>query len=187
MLVGKLIKPCKICLYEQEDDGKIESFSLLKLDLLEAIELYNKGIENKSEIEYTLDKCVIIKYSGNDSVHQYWKELAVAHKAQNPAEFTDVSKAFKSNVAGTSVLIRDPIKQIIRIAKRDGDETNTINRMCIDNEIRERFFSDAKRSTYFRTNKKYAIDKIDKSIYDYWDIMINNMYVSQKAIMEKNS
>ena len=38
MLIGKLIKPCKICLYEtRKDGGEIESFSLLKLSTLNAI------------------------------------------------------------------------------------------------------------------------------------------------------
>ena len=32
MIIGKLIKPCKICLYDlDKDGGEIESFSLLTL------------------------------------------------------------------------------------------------------------------------------------------------------------
>lgn len=174
MIIGRLIKPCKICLFEQqEDDGKIESFSLLKLNLIEAINLFNKG----SEIEYTLDNSIVIKYSGNDSVHQYWKELAIAHRASNPTDFIDVSKSFKSTTPGTSVLIRDPIKQIIRIAKRNGDDTNTINRICIDDKDRENFFYDSKKSKYFLTNKKYAIDKEDSKLYKNWAIKMNNTYL----------
>ena len=78
MIIGKLIKPCKICLYDlDKDGGEIESFSLLKLSFNELSQILTKAIETKKEIEYPLDGSVVIKYSGNDEVHKVWKEIAV--------------------------------------------------------------------------------------------------------------
>ena len=91
MLFGKLVKPCKICIYEQQKDGgEIESFSLLKLSLIEVYSLLNKTSANN--IETTLDGSVVIKYSGNDITHKEWKNLACEHLKKNPSNFVDVSK-----------------------------------------------------------------------------------------------
>lgn len=177
MLFGKLIKPCKICIYEQQEDGgEIESFSLLKLSLSEVYRLL-VIVADKKDIETTLDSSIVIKYSGNDSIHQEWKKLASEHLKKNPNNFVDVSKKYKSDILGTSCLIRDPKKHIIRIALRRGDDNCTINRLCIDNSIRERFFQDAKVSTFFRETKKYAIDSKDLKVYTYWSTYMNNEYI----------
>lgn len=182
MLIGKLIKPCKICFYEQDqDNGEIESFSLLKLNIIEFIKLYSIAMVNNMVIEETLDNSIVIKYSGDDTLHQCWKELAMNHKTANPSNFTDVSKSFKSEIEGTSVLIRDPIKEIIRIAKREGNDTDTINRICISNKDREDFFYSAKRSKYFNDTGKYAISSDDAKIYEYWSIRMNNAYLYHKG------
>ena len=177
MLIGKLIKPCKICIYEQkEDGGEVESFSLLKLSLGEIYSLLSQ-VKNKETIENTLDGSLVIKYSGNDEIHKRWRQLAVEHLKKGPSSFIDVSKKYKSNISGTSVLIRDAKKHIIRIAFRNGDDTNTINRMCISNEERERFFQDAKMSNVFKIDHKYALDTRDINMYTYWSKFINTRYI----------
>ena len=51
MLIAKLIKPCKICIFEKEDGGEVESFSLLKLSLSELTQLLVKVTEGKNVIE----------------------------------------------------------------------------------------------------------------------------------------
>ena len=176
MLFGKLIKPCKICIYEQkEDGGEIESFSLLKLSLPEVYILLSQA----KDVECTLDSSIVIKYSGNDSIHQEWKKLAVEHTKKNPSNFRDISKKYKTDIAGTSCLIRDANKHIIKIALRKGNDTCTINRMCIDNEMRERFFQDAKAGKYFKQTKKYALDTQDLNVYTYWSKYMNSSYLEQ--------
>ena len=61
MLIGKLIKPCKICLYEtRKDGGEIESFSLLKLWMKEFGELFAKAIELKKVIERLSSTCPLM-------------------------------------------------------------------------------------------------------------------------------
>ena len=174
MLYGRLIKPCKICIYEQkEEGGEVESFSLLKLNLKEVYCLLSVAFKECStskrdrNIEAVLDGSIVIKYSGNDDIHKAWKELVQNHVKNNPNEFRDISKKYKTNTPGTSCLIRDATKHIIKISLRKGDDTCTINRMCIDNEIRERFFQDAKASKYFKQTKKYALDTQDLNTYTY--------------------
>lgn len=180
MIIAKLIKPCKICIFEsRKDGGEIESFSLLKLSLNEFSSLLTKAIELKKEIEYTLDDSVVIKYSGNDEIHQYWKKLSIEHEKTSPSNFVDVSAQFKSEISGTSCLIRDPVKHIIRIALRNGDDNVTINRMCIDNEIRERFFNDVKTTLLFKKSKKYAMDTQDLATYTYWSKYMNTSFINQ--------
>lgn len=179
MLFGKLIKPCKICIYEQKEDGReIESFSLLKLSLPEIYTLLSQIKENNI-IECTLDNSIVIKYSGDDDIHKEWKKIAIEHTKNNPSNFRDLSKKYKTNIAGTSCLIRDPENHIIKIALRKGNDVCTINRICIDNDIRERFFQDTKVGKYFKQNKKYALDTQDLSIYTYWSKYMNSSYLEQ--------
>ena len=81
MIIGKLIKPCKICIYEVESDGgEVESFSLLKLKLNEFIEIIHEALNQNKSIEYALDGSVVINYSGEDTIHQLWKKLVVEHR-----------------------------------------------------------------------------------------------------------
>jgi hypothetical protein len=179
MIIGKLIKPCKICLYEKEDGGEIESFSLLKLTFQEACSLLLKSEQFKKEKEFPLDGTVVIKYSGNDEVHQLWKEIAVEHEKNSPKQFLDVSAKFQTTITGTSCLIRDAKNHVIRIALRNGDDKVTINRICIDNNIRERFFCDVKSTKYFKEHKKYAMDTRDLDIYTYWSKFMNTSFITQ--------
>lgn len=180
MIIGKLIKPCKICLYDEEEDGgEIESFTLLKLSIKEAFMISLKAEQNKNTVEFPLDGSVVIQYQGNDPVHQLWKEIAVEHEKTTPKDFIDVSATFKTDISGSSCLIRDPKNHIIRIALRKGDDTVTINRVGIDNSIRERFFNDVKTTKYFFKNKKYAMDTEDLNIYTYWSKYMNTSFINQ--------
>lgn len=180
MIIGKLIKPCKICFFEStKDGGEIESFSLLKLSLSEFTTLLFKAQELNKVIEYPLDGSMVIQYSGNDELHQKWKDLVVEHEKTSPAQFIDVSAEFKTQISGTSCLIRDPKKHIIRIAKRNGNDKVTINRLCIDNSIRERFFYDVKTTKYYKKNNKFAMDTEDLETYTYWSKFMNMSFINQ--------
>ena len=187
MIIAKLIKPCKICVFDKEDGGEVESFSLLKLPMSELAQLLLKVAESKNEVEYPLDGSVVIKYSGNDSVHQLWKELVLKHEKDSPHCFIDISAQFKTGVAGTSCLVRDPNKHIIRIALREGDDRMTINRVCVDNSIRERFFYDAKTSHRYQQTKKFAIDTKDLATYTYWSKFMNMSFINQYKELKKKS
>lgn len=180
MIIAKLIKPCKICIYDMKTDGgEIESFSLLKLTLQEYTSIIFKATELNKGIEYPLDGSIVIQYSGKDELHQLWKDLATEHMKKSPKDFIDVSAEFKTKVLGTSCLIRDPTKHTIRIAKRDGNDKVTINRLCISNDVRERFFDDVKRTKLFKQTGKYVMDTQDLDIYTYWSKFINSSFIMQ--------
>ena len=186
MIIGKLIKPCKICMYEVESDGgEVESFSLLKLKLNEFIEIIREALNQNKAIEHALDGSIVVNYSGEDAIHQLWKKLAVEHRQSVPANFVDVSKKFKSKVPGTSCLVRDAKNHIIKIALRKGNDDVTINRICIDNDARERFFHDVKTTKRFKTTGKYAMDSSDNTIYSYWSKYMNILFINQSN--EKNN
>lgn len=180
MIIGKLIKPCKICFFEsRKDGGEIESYSLLKLSLEEFTNLLLKAKDLGKEFEYPLDGSMVIQYSGNDELHQLWKTYAVEHEKNSPEQFIDVSAQFKTKISGSSCLIRDPKNHIIRIALRDGNDKTTINRLCIDNSIRERFFYDVKTTRYYKTHKKFAMDTQDLQTYTYWSKFMNMSFINQ--------
>ena len=180
MIFGKLIKHCKICIYEQkEDGGEIESFSLLKLSLVEAFSLIEISRNN---IEKITDASFIIKYETNDEISKEWKRLCKSHLEKDSKNFIDVSKKYKSQIAGTSCLIRDPQNHIIKIAYRKDNNICTINRICIPNDVRERFFQDAKQCKYFKDTKKYALDTQDLVIYSCWSNYMNKTFLLQSKI-----
>ena len=102
----------------------------------------------------------------------------------------DINKlvVYKSNVIGTSKLIRIPKKQIIKIIRRKGttDNSNKQNSVCIDNRLRESFFADCKQTQHFDDTKLYEImyNEFDKDIYNKWDSIMDNIY---KNGLEENN
>lgn len=180
VLLAKLEKPLKLIINIQEEDGgEIESFSLLKLSLKELVDLIF-ALSDNNMIEYR-GNSIIITYSGNDKLHKKWKDLAVEHRKLNPSNFIDVSKKYTSEITGTSCLIRDPNKHIIRIALRNNDNNCCINRICIDNDIREKFFNDVKSTQYYFDTGKYAMDTRDFNTYSYWSKYMNTSFIYQST------
>ena len=51
--------------------------------------------------------------------------------------------------------------------------------LLFDNEMRERFFQDAKAGKYFKQTKKYALDTQDLNVYTYWSKYMNSSYLEQ--------
>lgn len=187
MLVGKLFKGNKIYIYEQDvDGGELESFTFLRLRLSEAYYLLQTahdqnlklGIENPPFIPSSL---MVIEYSTDDDVHKAWKKIVRGHHLLNPSNVKNTSKKYKTTIPGTSCLVRDPKNHIIKIAYRKGDDICSINRMCIDNSMRERFFQDAKAGKYFKQAGKYALDTQDLEVYNYWSKFMNSCYLKQSS------
>ena len=88
--------------------------------------------------------------------------------------------SYKSEINGTSKLIRISKKQIIKIVRRknERDNINRVDSVCIDNELREQFFADCKQTQYFKNMKKYEImnTEKDKNIYNKWDFIMDEVY-----------
>lgn len=180
MIIGKLVKPCKMCFFESRANGtEIESFSLLKLSFFEFTALLEMAVKTEHKIDYELNNVFTISYKGDDELHKLWKTLACQHDAISPEPFYDVSVKFPTLISGTSCLIRDPEKHSICIAYRKTNQNTSINRLCIDNSIRERFFNDCKTSILFKTTKRYAIDSRDGELYNYWSKYMNDSFIRQ--------
>lgn len=88
--------------------------------------------------------------------------------------------SYKSSTVGTSKLIRIPGKQIIKITRRKGsnDTLNRPNCVCIDNLLREEFFTDVKKTFYFKNYKVYEImcNEEDKEVFEKWDKKVTEIY-----------
>ena len=184
MIIAKLMKPYKIVILDNRQDGsELESYSLLKLSLQQAAQLIDKASEIGDSIEYPLDNSVVIIYKSGDALHNLWKSWAEEkHKDRvsiDPGNKINISAEFESPIIGTSCLVRDPKKHIIRIALRKENNKTSINRVCISNDIKQRFFYDAKTSSYFAKNNKYAIDTDDLATYTYWSKYMNNSFIAQ--------
>ena len=96
---------------------------------------------------------------------------------------------FKSNIKGTSRLIRIPTKKSVKIVRRKGlgDCYDKINSICITNKQREEFFADVKNSKWFQNLEVGAKDyKIngnigeDLSLYEKWDKIISYVFEQHK-------
>ena len=184
MIIGKLMKPYKIVILDAAQNGsEMESYSLLKLSMQQAAQLIDKASELGDAIEYPLDGSVVLTYKSGDGLHTLWKSWAEEkHKEKvsiDPGNKINISAEFESPIDGTSCLVRDPKKHIIRIALRKENNKTSINRVCIPNDIKQRFFYDAKTSTHFAKNNKYAIDTDDLATYTYWSKYMNNSFVNQ--------
>ena len=170
---GSIIK-----IYKTESN-EIESFTMLHI----SDEEFNSLLKI-ADWKMGDDNILIAKYKYKDPLDLLWKDLASAHQKKNKAFFRDVSKDYPSSVSGTSVLIRDPIKHIIKIGYRNDNSTNRINRVCIDNERRDLFFRDCKKGNIFKTAHKYAIDLSDLDVYNYWSKYMNVAYIRGREAYE---
>lgn len=177
-MIGRLIKPCRICLYEQDDGGEVESFCLLRLSMGEVWRILATVSNHSERVSGMLDGSLVIKYSDKDDpTYREWVRIALEHSKTEPRDFHDLSRKYKSVVPGTSVLVRDSRKHTIRIALRKGNDDCTINRLCISNDMRERFFQDVKRGTLFKETGRYIMDSRDQDVYSYWSRFMNNEYL----------
>lgn len=158
-------------IYTQSVD-EIESFTLLKLNDEET-----KMLLDASSSWTQVNNILKTIYQIDDPVNKVFNLIACRHKESN-INFFEVNKKYNSKVSGTSVLIRDPEKHIIRIAKRRNTLCD-INTLCIDDSTRNKFFNDVNKCSYLYKYNKYAIDITDLETYRKWSTHMNNNYQIQ--------
>lgn len=174
MIVRK-IKPGIIEIIDIDLTKELESYSLVEVSdkdaylLLTTSKGFKVGENHKTTIEYK---------SGDDTDKMF---KAIVEKKKGNEDFIDVSKKYSIddiNIPGTSVLIRDVEHKKITVARRTttNDKKGTINRLFVNNTERDLFFDDARRSDYYKTNKKFAITSEDKN-YEKWCNFMNNKYI----------
>ena len=128
------------------------------------------------------------------------REIIVKDINENVENLNHKKPSYKSETKGNSKLIRVPVKKIIRIIRRKGpnDNINRINSICIDNKLRDEFFSDCKKSQHYANTKRYEIaynseEEETKTVYDKWDKLMLDIYYkelppkSQEALNAKST
>ena len=150
--------------YENEHSKVCKEFDAI----YQKRQFWKEYLNKKVEEEYTIEnetKCV-----------------KTSNKEENLKEKSShVKTYYKSNVVGTSRLIKLESKKTIKIVKRKGskDATNRANSVCINNKLREEFFFDCKStSTFNKANKIYEIvcTEKDKDLYEKWDSIIKGIF-----------
>lgn len=125
------------------------------------------------------------KKSQEEEIHS-----VVANVKMEENEEKKFSTRFKSEISGTSRLIRVPTKKSIKIVRRKGlsDCYDKVNSICITNKQREEFFADVKKSKWFQSLEVSAKDyKIngnmegDLPLYEKWDKIISYVFEQHKV------
>ena len=174
-MIAQRIKPGVIYISKEDMKDNLESYTMLNISKEDALEL----LFASSEVTRTGDGFVI-KYQDKDAVSQMYKAIASKHRQSN-SHFIDVSKKYEvtdEDVPGTSLLLRDPKKHVIKVCRRTttNDHTCGINRLFISNKYRDEFFKDVVGSVRYDETHKYELDTRDEDIYTKWSNFMNDSY-----------
>lgn len=170
-MIAQRKKPNILTIY-QNSVNSIESFSFLHINVSELKALITAEVDN--EWQSNSDGSLFVTYRSGDDIDKAFNKIAVAHISKNLP--LSKSKYTWNLNDGTSMLIRDPKNNIIRIAYRDSNALCNFNKCYINNEVRERFFQHAKRSNYFSKNHKYAIDLSNAEYYESWSHYMDELF-----------
>lgn len=174
-MIAQRIKPGVLLISKNEMQDSLESFTMLNVSKDDALEL----LFASENVERTADGFVI-KYNDSDLVSKMYKAIACKHKESNP-KFIDVSTKYTlkdDDIDGTSLLLRDPKKHIIKVCRRSTAKSNecNINRLFIPNKYRDRFFKDVLLCQRYKDTNKWEIDSRDIDIYTEWSNFMNDSY-----------
>lgn len=176
MIVRK-VKPGIMQIIDIDPVDEVESFALLDVSDKDAFRLLTKatGFESK-------DGVTTIRYNNGDDVDTMFKAIAGKHKKSNP-DFQDVSKKYHIkdiSQGGTSVLLRDGKKHVIKVARRSTTKSTegNINRLFITNAERDLFFKEADKSaTRAKTGLYMLSADLDHELYEKWSGFMNKRYL----------
>ena len=131
-----------------------------------------------------------ISYNAGDATDAMFN--AIAQKVPYKTETFDVSRTYteaEANIPGTSVLLRDVEKKIIKVARRtSGGNIGAINRLYISNKARDKFFDVARKSRFYEETKTFGIDMKDANDYNVWSEWMNKRYLEiTDALKNKNA
>lgn len=187
-MIARKVKPGVLKIINQPfDQNRIESYTLLNIDDRDALLLlYASSMPIKED-----NQTFIITYGDGDLVDKMFKAIANKHSKSNP-DFMDVSIRYELDmdaIPGTSVLIRDPEKQTIKIAYRKTSNFSkacNINRLFVDNAMRESFFKDAVNGMQYKRYGKFVLGHDDGTMYDKWSSYMNDRYFEIVGQLKSN-
>lgn len=150
-----------------------ESYSLFRITYVEFKQLLATGLWNQvDEFEYVSQATL----NTNNDLKTAFFDIAKNHISKSTRK--EVSKKVQSDVPGTSCLIRSANKTYIQIGFRKGANHTQLNRVCIDNFTREKFFDDCRytddplATTYYKIRAGYKC-------FDYWSNFMDKEYERQ--------
>jgi len=188
-MVARRVKPGVLKIINKPfDESMIESYTLLNVSEEDALALLFASINIEKEDETTF----VIKYENDELVSKMYKAIAHKHKENNP-DFIDVSVRYELDmdaIPGTSVLVRDPEKQTIKVAYRKSTNFSkacNINRLFINNAQRDSFFRDVKNGSEYKKTEKYVLSSVDKETYSKWSSFMNDRYFEIVTQLKKGS
>lgn len=177
-MIARRVKPGVLKIINKDDPNLIESYTLLNVDSNDALQLIFASTNLEKEDEETF----VIKYEDSDLVSKMYKAIANKHRQNNP-NFIDVSVRYELEmdvIPGTSVLVRDPEKQTIKVAYRKSTNFSkacNINRLFVTNASRDSFFKDVVKGKFYNRTGKYVLSREeDPEMYAKWATFMNDRY-----------
>jgi len=172
-MIARKVKPGVLEIIDIDLTKELESYSLVEISDKDAYLL----LTTSKGFKVGTNNMTIINYESGDSTDSMYK--AIVEKKKGKENFVDVSKKYSIDdidIPGTSVLIRDVEKQKISVARRSttNSKTGSINRLFINNTIRDKFFNDV-RDNKKKFNKYELYGKDAK--YNAWSQFMNDEYL----------
>lgn len=185
-MIARKVKPGVLEIIDIDLTKELESHTLIEISDKDAYLL----LTTSRGFKVGDNNMTTINFESGDKTDKMFKAIAEKHKKDTSRDFMDVSKKFSIddlNIPGTSVLLRDVKKQTITVARRTttNSKQGSINRIFITDEVRDKFFNDARKSVLFTTSKKYGIDIRDVEKYEYWCDFMNTQYIEIISQLEK--
>ena len=188
-MVARRVKPGVIKVINKPfDNSMIESYTLLDVDEHDALSL----IFASNTIEKEDENTFVIRYEDDELVSKMYKAIAHKHKESNP-NFIDVSVRYELDmdaIPGTSVLVRDPEKQTIKVAYRKSTNFSkacNINRLFVNNAQRDAFFKDVVKGSYYKKTEKFVLSSEDREMYSKWSSFMNDRYFEIVSQLKRGS
>lgn len=97
----------------------------------------------------------------------------------------EVTKKVETDVYGTSCLVRSSNYSSIQIAFRKGRNITQINRVCIPDNVRERFFESCRRTNDPLATVYYKI-RNGYDEFEYWSDYMNKEYIRQVSVKNES-
>lgn len=186
-MIARKVKPGILEIIDVKSQDEIESYTLLELSDKDAYLLATSAKKFSKD-----GNVVTINYDSDDDTDKMFKAIANKHKEDNANNFIDVSKKYTIDedviIPGTSVLLRDAKKHIIRVCKRTttNSKEGNINRLFVDNIIRDKFFDDVRKGQRHLKTNKWELDTQDEKEYAYWSNYMNQQYLNILNTIKKN-
>lgn len=177
-MIARKVKPGVLEIVDVDLMKEIESHTLIEISdkdaylLLTTSKGFKVGDNNKTTINF----------KSGDETDKMFKAIAEKHKKEGKRTFEDVSKKYtldEVEIPGTSVLIRDIEKRIIRVARRETTNWNqgSFNRLFVTNFERDAFFDDARVSSSYKTTGKFMLTADNEpEVYSKWAEYMNSRY-----------